>query len=87
MAETTREVVNDMKSLGKQAIDTGKGAMHEAKSELRSQWGDTYDTIKGKAQDAFSASEDFVKEHPITTVLGACAVGFVAGLIARRSRH
>ena len=34
MAETTREVVNDMKSLGKQAIDTGKGAMHEAKSEL-----------------------------------------------------
>ena len=87
MAETTREVVNDMKSLGKQAIDTGKSAVSEARSEMRSQFGEAYDTIKGKAQDAFSASADFVREHPFTTVLGACAVGFVAGLIARRSRH
>lgn len=98
MAESSRELVNDMKSTGKQALDTGKSIysdaksevkshLNDAKSELRTQWADRYDSIKHKAQDAVTTSEDFVKDHPIATVLGACAVGFVAGLIARRTRH
>ncbi|UYL07255.1 DUF883 family protein [Bdellovibrio sp. SKB1291214] len=95
MAETSREFMNDIKSTGKQAADTGKqlygeakselkSKVNEAKSELESTWGDRYETIKHKAQDAMDTSEDFIKDHPIATVLGACAVGFVAGLIARR---
>ncbi|MDG0816039.1 DUF883 family protein [Bdellovibrio svalbardensis] len=98
MAESSRELVNDMKSTGKQALETGKSIysdakseikshIGEAKSDLRAQLNDRYESIKHKAQDAVSTSEDFVKEHPIATVLGACAVGFVAGLIARRTRH
>ncbi len=98
MADSSRELVNDIKSTGKQALDTGKNIysdakseiksqVHDAKSDFRSQWSDRYDMIKHKAQDAVTTSEDFVKEHPIATVLGACAVGFVAGLIARRTRH
>jgi ElaB/YqjD/DUF883 family membrane-anchored ribosome-binding protein len=95
MAESSRELMNDIKSTGRQAVDTGKqlygdaksevkSQINEAKSELRSEWGERYETIKHKAQDALETSEDFVKDHPIATVLGACAVGFVAGLIARR---
>lgn len=97
MAESSRELMNDIKSTGKQAVDAGKNLygeakseaksqFNEAKSELKDQWGDRYETIKHKAQDAMDTTEDFVKDHPIATVLGACAVGFVAGLIARR-RH
>lgn len=98
MADSSRELVNDIKSTGKQALDTGKSIYsdaksdikaqaHDIKSSMRSQWNDRYETLKHQAQDALSSSEDFVKEHPIATVLGACAVGFVAGLIARRTRH
>jgi len=87
MAEPTREVINDIKSTSKQMMDSGKSAIHDAKSEFRAQWSDRFDTIKGRAQDAISTSEDFVKEHPLGTVLGACAIGFVVGLIARRNRH
>jgi ElaB/YqjD/DUF883 family membrane-anchored ribosome-binding protein len=97
MAETPRELMNDLKSTGRQAVDTGKSLYGDvksdvksqianAKSELRSEWGERYETIKHRAQDALETSEDFVKDHPIATVLGACAVGFVAGMIARR-RH
>lgn len=98
MADSSRELVNDIKSTGKQALDTGKSIYSDAKSDIKSQigstksdmkaqWNDRYESIKHRAQDAVSTSEDFVKEHPLATVLGACAVGFVAGLIARRTRH
>ncbi|WP_413577547.1 DUF883 family protein [Bdellovibrio sp. HCB290] len=97
MAESPRELMNDIKSTGRQAVDTGKNLYGEAKSELKSQlsdkrselrseWNDRFETIKHKAQDAYETSEDFVKDHPIATVLGAAAVGFVAGMISRR-RH
>ncbi|QDK38379.1 YqjD family protein [Bdellovibrio sp. NC01] len=97
MAEPSREFVNDIKSTGKQALDTGKSIYNDAKSEIkskaedmqsdmRSMWADRYDQIKSRAKDAYSTSEDFVKDHPVATVLGACAIGFVAGLLARRSR-
>ncbi len=97
MAESPRELMNDLKSTGRQAVDTGKSLygdvksdvksqINDAKSELRKEWGERYETIKHRAQDAWETSEDFVKDHPIATVLGACAVGFVAGMIARR-RH
>ncbi|MBO9668328.1 MAG: DUF883 domain-containing protein [Bdellovibrio sp.] len=98
MAESSRELMNDIKTTGKQAADTAKHMYSDAKSEAKSQlsnvrsemkerWGDRYETIKHKAEDAYHDTEEFVKEHPIATVLGACAVGFVAGMIARRSRH
>jgi len=47
---------------------------------------DTWATVQRRAQDAISSSESFVKERPLRTVLGAAAVGFLAGMIARR-RH
>lgn len=106
MAESSRELMNDMKSTGKQAIETGKSIYSDTKADLKSkfndakseitpglasnlkdQWNDRYESLKRKTQDAVSTSEDFVKEYPIATVLGACAVGFVAGMIARRNRH
>lgn len=57
------------------------------KQELRrSGWEDRYHTAQAKAREAVDASEEFVKDHPFYTVLGAATVGFVAGILMRR-RH
>lgn len=47
-------------------------------------WTDRYHTVQAKAREAVDASEEFVKEHPFYTVLGAATVGFVAGMLLRR---
>lgn len=98
MARTSREFGSDLKSSGKQALETGKSIygdakseiktqLHDTASELRSELGGRYESLKHSAKDAYNTSEKFVKERPIASILGACAVGFVAGLIARRTRH
>ncbi len=96
MAETSREMLNDMKtdikSTGKQAAQTGKEAYQDAKSQfsvsdLNDQLVEGYETLRKRAETADSTSETYLKDHPVATLLGVAAVGFVAGLIARRSRH
>ncbi|KYG60339.1 YqjD family protein [Bdellovibrio bacteriovorus] len=55
------------------------------KQELdKSGWTDTYNMAQDRAREAMDASEEFVKAHPFYTVLGAAAVGLVAGLLIRR---
>lgn len=52
----------------------------------KSAWNDRYHAVQAKAQEAVEVSEDFVKEHPLYTVLGAAAIGFVAGMLIRGGR-
>ncbi len=40
--------------------------------------------VKSKAQDAYQASLGFVKANPMSAVLGAAALGFVAAAFFRR---
>lgn len=98
MAKTSREIEREFKSTGRQALEAGKSLYGDAKSEiksqlkgtasdLRSELGERYDALKHNAQEAYNTSEKFVRDRPITSILGACAIGFVAGLIARRNRH
>lgn len=49
-----------------------------------SNWQERYEDLRKRAGQAVEASEDFVKEHPYYTLLGAAAVGFLAGMILRR---
>lgn len=49
-----------------------------------SNWQERYEDLRKRAGEAVEASEDFVKEHPYYTLLGAAAVGFLAGMILRR---
>ncbi|QDK36702.1 DUF883 C-terminal domain-containing protein [Bdellovibrio sp. NC01] len=53
-----------------------------SKVDLKGMWSN----VQSRAQTAISSSEDFVKARPLRVVLGAAAVGFLAGMIARR-RH
>lgn len=47
-------------------------------------WQARYEDLRERASSALEASEDFVKEHPYYTLLGAAAIGFAAGMLLRR---
>lgn len=90
MAEASREILNDMSNAGKQAASLGRQAMDKASDKLHSRasdWEERYKAVQEKTRQAVDTTTDFVKEHPVSTVLGAAAVGFLAGMIARSRRH
>ncbi|UXR64001.1 hypothetical protein EZJ49_13100 [Bdellovibrio bacteriovorus] len=55
-----------------------------AHSLEKSAWSDRYHAVESKVKEGVDASEEFVKAHPFYTVLGAAAVGFVAGALINR---
>ena len=74
-------------------LKPSKGSIHQQslkkpfeeianKVDLKGMWSN----VQSGAQKAITSSEDFVKARPLRVVLGAAAVGFLAGMIARR-RH
>lgn len=90
--ENPRDVMNEVGSTARKTVNEFKsdikGAAKDAKSTLRNELGDRYEEFRSQAKEAVSQSENFVKEHPLSTVLGACAVGFIAGaILSRSSRH
>ncbi|WP_413584703.1 DUF883 family protein [Bdellovibrio sp. HCB274] len=57
-----------------------------AASDAASMWQNGYKEVQNRARQAVDSSTDFVNEHPVSSVLGACAVGFVAGMLLRSRR-
>lgn len=55
-----------------------------AHSLEKSAWSDRYHAVESKVREGVDASEEFVKAHPFYTILGAAAVGFVAGALINR---
>lgn len=76
MRNDVRGNINDVKDTVKKNVK--QGLESSGISE------DNYQMLKTRAQDALHASEDYVKEHPVYTILGAAAVGFIVGSIFRR---
>lgn len=60
------------------------GGEHSITENVTESLKEAYSTVQKKAQDAVVTSEDFIRARPIRTVLGAAAVGFLAGFLARR---
>ena len=88
VGSTGRKVANDFKGEVKSAAGDIKGAAKDAQNTLRHELGDRYAEFRDQAKEAMTQSEHYVKEHPLSTVLGACAIGFIAGaLLSRASRH
>ncbi|MNK07804.1 hypothetical protein D3C87_257240 [compost metagenome] len=89
--EGTREFRNEIDSATSKASSVANKVADKAQhriSEMAGSWGgnieDVYHTAQERARQAADASEDFVHKHPFSTVLGAAAVGLVAGLLLRR---
>lgn len=88
VGSTARKTANEFKGDVKSAAGDIRSSAREAKNTLRDELTERYADFREQAKEAVSQSESFVKEHPLSTVLGACAVGFIAGaLLGRSSRH
>jgi len=97
METTPNELKNSVSSAGQYAADKSKqvankaeGAIDKVSDTLHDQQKhvqEIYDSAKQRAQQAADASVDFVKRYPFYTVAGAAAIGFVAGILLRRSKH
>lgn len=55
-----------------------------AHSLEKSAWSDRVHAVEDSFKHGVEASEEFVKAHPFYTILGAAAVGFVAGALINR---
>lgn len=64
------------------SYSSAKSTANQAASKLES----GYKELQGRAREYMDTSSDFVADHPMSSVLGACAVGFVAGMLIRSRR-
>lgn len=92
MEPSQREIKNAAKDVGQYAAEKTKQAgssLERAGSNLQDQLSgidlsETYQAVQERASDAMEATVDFVKEHPFYSLMGAAAIGFVAGSLLRR---
>lgn len=90
MEPTPNELKNAASSAGAYASDKARQVANTVsdklhKTEARAE--DIYHAARERAEDAYDNSVDFVKKHPFSTVMGAAAIGFVAGILLRRTKH
>ncbi len=62
---------------------TGREQFRRAKEEVSTQISQTWDQTKEKASVALERTEDFVRENPVPTILGALGLGIAIGLAIR----
>ena len=52
---------------------------------IRSSMNEAVTALEGNAKDLLNKSGDLVKKYPLYTIMGAAAVGFVAGSFLREA--
>jgi hypothetical protein len=62
---------------------TGREQFRRAKEEVSTQMSQTWDQTKEKASRALERTEDFMRENPVPTILGALGLGIAIGLAIR----
>jgi ElaB/YqjD/DUF883 family membrane-anchored ribosome-binding protein len=62
---------------------TGREQFHRAIQKASTQMSHTWEETKGKASRAFDRTEDFLRENPVPTILGALGLGIAVGLAIR----
>ena len=81
--------MRDIKSTGNGISATAKEKAKEALKAVPKQLENLdiekyYSAVKNKTKEVVDASTGFVKRHPVYTLLGLSAVGFILGLTFRR---
>ena len=61
----------------------GREQFRRAKEEVSTQMSQTWDQTKEKANRALERTEDFMRENPVPTILGALGLGIAIGLAIR----
>ena len=62
---------------------TGREQFRRAKEEVSTQISQTWDQTKEKASLALERTEDFMRENPVPTILGALGLGIAIGFAIR----
>ena len=62
---------------------TGREQFRRATEEVSTQISETWDQTKQKASRALERTEDFVRENPVPTIIGALGLGIAIGLAIR----
>jgi ElaB/YqjD/DUF883 family membrane-anchored ribosome-binding protein len=62
---------------------TRREKLRRATEEVSTQMSQTWDQTKEKANRALERTEDFVRENPVPTILGALGLGIAIGLAIR----
>ena len=62
---------------------TGREQFRRATEEVSTQMSQTWDQTKETASRALERTEDFVRENPVPTILGALGLGIAIGLAIR----
>jgi ElaB/YqjD/DUF883 family membrane-anchored ribosome-binding protein len=62
---------------------TGRKQLRRATEEVSTQMSQKWDQTKHKASRAFDCTEDFLRENPVPTILGALGLGIAIGLAIR----
>jgi ElaB/YqjD/DUF883 family membrane-anchored ribosome-binding protein len=62
---------------------TGREQLRRATEEVSTQMSQKWDETKHKASRAFDRTEDFLRENPVPTILGALGFGIAIGLAIR----
>lgn len=83
--DTTHEMRNSLGTIKDNVKQSAKDIKRSVERELdSSEWKARYEDMRERADEAMSASSDFIKAHPFYTVLGAACIGVVAGMLMRR---
>src|SRR5436190_7539911 len=67
----------------KEIGSTGREQFRRATEEVPTQMSQTWDQTREKASRALERTEDFVRENPVPTILGALGLGIAIGLTIR----
>ncbi|MGA0846421.1 MAG: DUF883 family protein [Luteolibacter sp.] len=78
--EKAREFVQVAESKANELRERASARAQDLKESASQHWHDT----RERAHDIHVSAEDYIREHPTRCVLGALAIGFLAGLIVRR---
>jgi len=62
---------------------TGREQLRRTTEEVSTQMSQTWDQTKEKASRALERTEDFMRENPVPTILGALGLGIAIGLAIR----
>lgn len=75
---------SDIANKAQQASGKAQKVVNQVKSQLSDNWSGNYQAVQGRAREAISTSEEFMRSHPYYTLLGAATAGLVLGMLINR---
>lgn len=85
--EKLRRITADQLENVRQYTRDARRQINESWDATRTKAKEGWDVTRAKAKDLHQAGEEYVKENPTTSVLGALGVGIILGLLLGSSRR